>query len=49
MSELEVLKEELDNLLQFIETAPDSDYLSEIHKEQISLLEMEISRLENGN
>tara|TARA_B110000503_G_C7065033_1_gene378349 strand:+ start:1009 stop:1158 length:150 start_codon:yes stop_codon:yes gene_type:complete len=49
MSELEVLKQELDNLLQFIETAPDSDYLLVVHREQIGVLEMEISRLENGN
>lgn len=49
MSELEVLKQELEDLLQFIEAAPDSDYLSEIHKEQIFLLELAINRLENGD
>lgn len=47
MSELELLKQELEELIQFIESREDAEYLYIIHQEQISLLEHKISKLEN--
>lgn len=49
MSKLEVLKQELEDLTQFIESREDAEYLFSIHQEQISLLENDIDKLENVN
>jgi len=49
MNELEQLKQELEELIQFIESREDSKYLYGIHNEQITFLENKISILENGD
>ena len=49
MNELEQYKQELEELIQFIEAREDSKYLYEIHNEHINYLEKKISTLENGS
>ena len=49
MSELEILKQELEDLIQFIESREDAEYLFMIHQEQIRLLENKIIELENAH
>ncbi len=49
MSELEALKQELEDLIQFIESREDAEYLYLVHEDQISLLEHKINKLENAH
>jgi hypothetical protein len=49
MSELEILKQELEDLIQFIESREDAEYLYLVHEDQIRLLEHKINKLENAH
>lgn len=49
MSELEALKQELEDLIQFIESREDAKYLFMIHEDQIRSIEYKINKLENAH
>jgi hypothetical protein len=49
MSELEILKQELEDLIQFIESREYAEYLYLVHEDQIRLLEHKINKLENAH